>query len=166
MTKFSIKGPLSVPMYKGRAARTITNQNVKEFWAKHPEFTRRRGCYVFGVRAGKGITPAYVGMAARGFKSEVFAPHKLAKYQQFLADYVKGTPIVFFLVVPQQKGTTNVSHVKDLERFLIEVGVATNPDLLNKRGTKAAEWSIVGLLRSGQGKPSAAATKFRRMMGI
>ena len=166
MTKFLPQGPFNVPFYRGKAGRTITDDNVEEFWNRHRAFAGRRGCYVFGVRAGKGITPAYVGMASRAYKGEVFAPHKLARYQQLLADYGKGTPVVFFIVAPTKRGAPNVSHIKDLERFLIEVGVATNPELLNKKGTKSAEWSVVGVLRGGQGNPSRAAAAFRQMMAL
>jgi len=33
-------------------------------------------------------------MATKTFKQEIFAPQKLTKYQQALADYHKGTPVM------------------------------------------------------------------------
>lgn len=163
-TVFSVQGPFEVPYYQGKAGRTITADNVKEFWQKHSSLSNRHGCYVFGIRAGKGWTPAYVGKATKGFKREVFSPHKLSRYQQFLADYLKGTPIIFFVVTPSKKGGPNVAHIEELEAFLIQLGVAANPDLLNIKGTKAAEWGIVGILRGGSGKPTFSARQFRKLM--
>ena len=163
-TIFSVQGPYEVPCYRGKAARTITDENIKEFWKKYPSLTKLRGCYVFGIRAAKGWTPGYIGKATKGFKQEVFSHHKLTRYQQFLADYLKGSPVLFFIVVPTKKGATNVSHIGELEDFLIQTGVVANPDLLNVRGTKAADWGIAGVLRGGKGKPNAAARKFRKLM--
>lgn len=165
-TLFEVQGPIEVPYYQGKAGRTFTDDNVREFWQTNKEVGSRRGCYVFGIRAGQGITPGYVGKATKGFKQESFAAHKLAKYQQFLADYKKGTPVLFFLVAPTKKGVPNTAHISGLEDFLIQVALAANPDLLNVKGTKAAQWGITGLLRSGKGKPSKAACGFRKMMKI
>ena len=95
-TIFSVHGPIVVPYYQGRGGRTITDDNVKEFWKKNNSFGKLRGCYVFGMRAAKGLTPGYVGKATKSFKQEVFSPHKLAKYQQFCADYLKGPPHTLF----------------------------------------------------------------------
>ena len=166
MTMFSPEGPFEIPFYQGSGGRTITDDNIQEFWKKNGEYAERRGCYVFGMRAGSGLTPGYVGMATKSFKGEVFAPHKLSRYQQFLADYAKGTPVMFFVVAPRTRGALNVSHVKDLEKFLIELGVARNPDLLNVKGTKQAEWGITGVVRRPSGKPSASARHFKKLMGI
>lgn len=165
-TQFIVKGPYEVGVHKGKASRTLTEENVKEFWNRHPELARLRGCYVFAIRAGRGGTPGYVGKATRTFKQEVFQPHKLAKYQRFLADYVKGTPVLFFIEAPRRKGKANSNHIQEAERFLIQVALAANPDLLNIKGTKEEQWSISGVLRPGQGKPSAAAKALKRTLKI
>lgn len=165
-TLFTVIGPCEVPVYQGKAGRTITDENVREFWAANPELESRRGCYVFGVRAGKGLTPAYVGKATKSLRQEVFAHHKLTRYQQFLVDYRKGTPVLFFLLAPQRKGAPNSAHIGELEDFLIQTGLAANPDLLNIKGTKAEEWGISGVLRGGKGKPSNSAQLFRRLMNL
>lgn len=89
-TQFMVRGPLAVPCYQGKAGRTITDDNVRDFWSCHGDAGEERGCYVFGIRAGRGLTPGYVGKATRSFRQEVFTHHKLTRYQQFLADYVKG----------------------------------------------------------------------------
>ena len=163
-TIFSIEGPFEVPFYQGKAGRTITDENVKQFWEDKPALAEERGCYVFGVRAGKELTPAYVGKATRAFRGEAFSHHKLTRYQQFLADYQRGTPIIFFIVAPRKRGAPNSVHIHGLEEFLIQTALAANADLLNIKGTRAEEWGIAGLLRGGKGKPSDGARQFRRLM--
>lgn len=165
-TVFAVEGPIQVPFYQGKAGRTITDDNVRQFWDKNADLGARRGCYVFGVRAGKGLTPGYVGRATKSFKQEVFAHHKLTRYQQFLVDYAKGTPVLFFIVAPKKKGAPNAAHIRGLEDFLIQTGMSANPELLNIKGTRTEEWGIGGVIRSGKGKPSASARQLRQMMKL
>src|SRR6267142_820133 len=141
-TTFEVHGPFEVPCYLGKAGRTITSDQVGEFWHDNPGMVSKRGCYVFGIRAGKGYTPGYVGRATKNFKQEAFAPQKLAKYQQFLADYKKGTPVLFLVTAPVRKGKPNVAHIAEVEDFLIQVALAANPNILNVKGTKAEQWGI------------------------
>ena len=165
-TNFVVYGPYEVPAYYGKAARAITEENIKEFWQRHTDMGSHRGCYVFGIRAGRGLTPGYVGKATKTFKQEVFTSHKLAKYQRLLADYHKCTPVLFFVVSPKHIGKPNATHIGELEDFLIQVALAANPDLLNIKGTRQEEWSITGVLRSGKGKPSAAAKALIRALKL
>jgi len=165
-TIFSIEGPFEIPCYEGKGGRTITEEDGRTFWDEHDHLGGHRGCYVFGIRAGKGLTPGYVGKATRGFRQEVFSHHKLTRYQQFLADYGKGTPVLFFVVAPRRKGAPNAAHIRELEEFLIQVALAANSDLLNIKGTRTEEWGIGGVLRSGKGKPSSSAREFRRLMKL
>ncbi len=167
-TNFSVSGPYKVPTYRGNGGRTITDENVRQFWDKHEVFGASRGCYVFGIRAGRGLTPGYVGKATKSFRQETFAHHKLTRYQQFLIEYKRGTPVIFFVVAPKKKGVPNGKRIVQLESFLLFrlFHVAANHDLLNIRGTKAERWSIVGVIRSSQGKPSASAQLFKQIMKI
>jgi len=166
MTNFGVHGPFEIPVYQGSAARTVTGDQSAEFWAEHSAHARKRGCYVFGIRSGGGVTPLYVGKATKGFKQEVFQPHKLTKYQQGLADYVKGTPVLLFITPAPSKGATNAKAIGELETFLIQTAIAKNPDLLNVKGTKSADWAITGVLRSGRGKPSKAARTLKQALGL
>ena len=163
-TEFSVVGPCSVPVYRGAAGKTITSDQAEAFWEEHEDLENQRGCYVFGMRAGRGMTPAYVGLATKSFGREVFTPHKLTKYHKCLVDYRRGTPVLFFLVAPKKAGAPNNGHISELERFLIQVGVSANEDLLNIQGTREAEWSVRGVLRSGKGKRSNDAKQFLQIM--
>lgn len=165
-TTFGVQGPREVPVYQGKAGRTIIDDNIKDFWRDNVELASRRGCYIFGVRAGKGYTPGYVGRATKSFKQEVFAYHKLNAYQQFLVDYLKGTPVFFFIVSPMKKGAPNAAHIGELEDFLIQAAVAVNPDLQNVKGTKSAEWGIQGVLRGGKGKPGPGPKELKRLLKL
>ena len=121
---------------------------------------------MFGIRASKGYKPAYVGKATKTFKQEVFSHHKLTRYQQYLADVGKGTPVIFFVIAPKRRGAPNSRHIGQLEDFLIQAGVAANPAFLNVRGTKVEEWGIAGVLRSGKGKRSESASELIKLMKI
>jgi len=164
-TTFAVYGPCEVPVYQGAGGRTITTDEVRVFWQSNSSVAKSKGCYVFAMRAGKGFSPYYVGKATKGFKQEAFSPHKLTKYQQCLADYRRGTPVMFFVVASGKKGG-NTAHIGELEGFLIQVGLTANPYLLNVKGTKAEDWGITGVLRGGKGKPSQDARQFRRLMKI
>lgn len=166
MTLFKVHGPVVVPFHQGKGGRTITDEDIKEFWKKNSLFSKRKGAFVFGIRAAKGSTPGYVGMAKKNFKQEIFQHHKLSRYQQFLADYAKGTPILFFVATPKKQGATNEAHIRELEKYLIQAGINANPHLLNVKDTKAEAWGIQGVFKSRFGAPSKSASKFRNLMKI
>lgn len=166
MPVFQVEGPFEVPTYLGKAAKIVDSGRLSQFWAAIEATAKKRGCYVFAIRAGKGIRPIYVGKATRTFKGEVFTPHKLEKYQRCLADFKRGTPVLFFLCAPGNRGKPNLSAIGELEDYLIQTAVSRNPQLLNVRGTQREDWAIAGVLRSGVGKPSHAARSFKRTLGI
>jgi|SRR6267143_4333245 len=160
---FEVYGPYEVPT---AANRVIMPQVRAEFFKACPHLRDRRGAYVFGVRAGGGIIPVYVGKATRTFHQECFTADKANKYTLGFADYDKGTPVLFFVTLPQRKGPVNKKVIKDLEDFLIQNAKARNPGLINKIGAGEANWAISGVIRGGQGKPSAIARSFKGMMGF
>ena len=166
MANYVVRGPLEVPYYQGKGGRTITDENIVEFWQANKNYENRRGCYVFGIRAGKGFAPGYVGKATKSLKQEAFTPHKLSRYQQFLADYAKATPILFLILAPVQKGKPNTSQINEIEKYLINLAVTANPDLLNQKETRAPDWGIKGVVRGGKGKTSSGTKDFRQMLGI
>lgn len=163
---FDVVGPLRVPFYSGKGGRTIRDEDIKSFWHVHKNYKSRRGCYVFARRAGKGYTPGYVGKATKSFGQEVFAHHKLSRYQQFMVDYAKGTPVLFFIIPPKRKGKPNASLMGKIEKYLINLGFTANPKLLNQHYATVEAWGIRGVVRGGQGKVAKGTVDFRQMMGI
>lgn len=145
--KFSVHGPFEIPIYEGQAARLIRADEGREFFSRHHALAQAAGCYVFGMRAGKGITPFYVGKATRTFAQECFSPDKLNRYNEVLVNYSRGSPVLFLVVHPRQTGRRNSSAIAELEDFLIQNAVA-------------------GVVNSSGGKPSAAAEAFAKMMGL
>src|SRR2546425_8953834 len=83
-----------------------------------------------------------------------------------MARYEKGTPILFLVASPLGKGRVNVKVIDDLENFLIQNAKAKNPHLVNKTGTKEADWAIQGVVRRKGGKTSASARALRSVMGF
>jgi hypothetical protein len=107
-----------------------------------------------------------VGKATKTFKQECFEPHKLGKFNETLVEYDRGTLVAFFIIAPKGKGRPPTSQIGDLERFLIQAGVAKNPDLLNVKDTKQAEWSIRGVIRNKSGRPTVVSAAFKRAMSL
>jgi hypothetical protein len=159
---YAVAGPLTVPLHKGRVGRLVRAQEGKTFFKTHPSFASRRGVYAFAMKAGRGITPVYVGKAAEGFGQECFQPHKLGKCNEALADYEKGTLVVFLICVSAGAGKPPRAEIEDVEDFFIQAGVSVNSDLLNVKGTRRATWKITGVIRADRGKPSKPAAALKK----
>jgi len=166
MIVFRVVGPLKVQRSQESGGRIIADEDVRKFWQSYGKYANRRGCYVFGRRAGKGYTPGYVGKATKGLKQEIFTSDKLTKYQRFLIQRKKGIPIFFFVLAPVRKGKANLRQIAKVEKYLITLGVSANPKLLNRQNVKPETWGIRGLIRGGQGKVAKGASDFRQMLGI
>ena len=165
MTTFTVHGPFEVTFEKRPGGRTLQFDN---FWAKEAPagfLADKCGCYVFAIR-NKGLTPLYVGQATRNFKQEAFNPANKHKCQSGFSQYAIGTPLMFFVVHPTKKGKKNVTQIGLIEDFLIQSGVAKNPDIQNVKGAGRPKWSIKGVVRSTAGKRSAGEADFARLMDI
>lgn len=166
MATFEIHGPFELTYEKRKGGRTLVFDG---FWSADSDvnyLSDERGCYVFAIRAGKGLNPIYVGQASKTFRQETFNPSNRHKYHDGFSEYAKGTPVMFFVVHPTQKGPTNAKQITEIEDFLIQAGVAKNPNLQNVRGAQRPKWSIRGVIRSGQGKRTHAETSFRSIFKI
>jgi hypothetical protein len=166
---FEVFGPFSVPFIRMDSGVKWIKQGCPDFWkraghaASHSE---SRGCYVFGLQSGRGITPHYVGKSENSFRKEAFTYQKVIYYNETLAKQTWGRPVMFLVVPKAARGPVNGRAIGNLEKFLIQTAVAKNPDLKNIQGKKEQDWTIVGILRSGPGKPSKAARQFKSTLGI
>jgi hypothetical protein len=165
MTAFKVSGPLAVPVYVGNNGRIVREEDGAKFFADHPSYSKKRGCYVFAMRSGGGVMPAYVGKASKGFGQECFLGHKLSKCNQALVEYEKGALVLFLFEAPVGVKTPS-TQIDQLETFLIQTALSVNSDLLNVKKTKQEQWSITGVFRSGVGKPSGSALAARSMLRI
>ena len=89
-------------------ALDFSKDALADFWGQaelaHQGLRSGVGCYIFAVRAGKGITPWYVGQSKGAFEKECFAYQKQAIYREVMDDIAKGTPILFLIVRMTPKG--------------------------------------------------------------
>lgn len=165
-TIFKVHGPFNITRTAKRGGKLITSEDGKAFWMEHSELLEKTGCYIFVRRAGKGYKPGYVGKATKTFKQEVFTKRNLSLYNEFLLEYRAGTPMLFLLESPSRRNARHDSHIRDLEDFLIQTAVRLNPELMNIRGTAKEQWGIGGVLRSGSGGHSQAASEFRQALKL
>lgn len=164
-TTFLIKGPFSVPIHKSASSKLIT-EDLTSFWHEASLLKKGIGCYVFAIRAGGGFTPLYIGKTIRSFERECFTDHKIKHYNYALAEYSKGTPVMFFVEYPRKKGKVNSADIADLENFLIQIGRRINPDLRNIQGAIQPSWGIKGVIRGGQGNKNKAENAFCSVFGL
>jgi hypothetical protein len=165
LSTFAVHGPFELAFEKRPGGRTLT---FESFWSEGSDaayLASERGCYVFAI-GNKALTPIYVGKATKTFKQETFNQSNKHKYNNGFSDYAKGTPLMFFVVHPTQKGKTNSKQIGQIEDFLIQAGVAKNPDIQNVKGTGQPGWSIKGVVRGSAGKRSATEISFSRLFDI
>lgn len=171
--KCGVFGPFDVPRCK--AKRMIDDSRIRNFWEKREETTKglpyASGCYIFGIRAGKGATPWYVGQAKNTFLGECFMPDKLLRYNKILADLKKGAPILLLLARQTPKGKFQKKLAADeadsLEYLLIGNCLRANPRLLNiSRTSFFREAEVPSLLNSPKGPPSDSAKFLRRLLNL
>ena len=166
-----VVGPVEIPFatQAGTTGKRIGKSEADSFWttAVGKNVADKQGCYVFGLRAGKGFTPWYVGKSRKQMRQECFDFHKLVKYNEILFKGHKGTPVMFFVVPEGNRKKVAVTAVNDIERYLIQAAVFKNPQIANVHNTKnLPEWGIVGVIRGGKGKPNKETAIFKKMMSI
>jgi len=165
MAAFEVHGAFKIKYEKRKGGRTLV---FDEFWSKDGEghyLANERGCYVFAIR-NRGLTPIYVGKATKSFKQETFNATNRHKYHNGFSEYGKGTPLMYFVVHSIQRGQTNAKQIAEIEDFLIQAGVASNPGLQNVKGSLQPLWSIKGVIRSGAGKRTEAEAEFGKLFDI
>lgn len=167
--------PIEIPRQNSRLI-AADKESLTQFWTQVDTMvdgiSGAIGCYVFSVRAGKGILPWYVGMAEKqSFQKECFTSHKLLHYNNIVASR-KGTPLL--TLIPKYSpgehliSPTESQHrdIQFLEKLLIANCVARNPDLCNKKDTKFLRDMVVhGLLNTPQGKLASSVSEFRALVG-
>ena len=176
--EYRIFGPFALPT-DDENKLDFTSSELKRFWSEAMKETgydlqNGRGCYLYVVRAGKGITPWYVGQSKGPFSLEVFAAHKKEHYNSVYENYQKGTPMLF-LIARFTKGNKlslgklNEREAKFVENLLIVSAYRKNPDLKNIQGVKFAQDLVVpGLFndKTPLKKQSESTNAFKLAMGV
>lgn len=184
MTNLNVCGPFDIDCYiakrggkrlleeystksglKNSHFATTINSTIAQMG--YAELNYLRGNYVFGLRAGKGFTPYYVGKALKsGLLIEAMNSRNRLQYNKCISNY-KGTPVMFFLLPPIRKGKDNLRVLSEAEKFLIEIAYLKTGDyLINKQHAKIPKWGINGVIRSEKGRSTLASRKFKSMMGF
>lgn len=173
-SKFEPFGPFDIPV----SGALIDRKREAEFWKtvdaiKHglPDAV---GCYIFAIRAGKGVRPWYVGKSEKmSFRKESWTPHKLLIYSEGLQLLKKGTPLLYFIAKRTKggrfakKGKNGISAVRALEELLIGTCLLRNSRLLNRRTTKHyREIEVPGYMNESAGARSVRARSLAKLLGV
>ena len=151
-------------------------ESLKRYWQQVEDMeeglSSAIGIYIFGIRAGRGVVPWYVGKAsAQGFYKECFQHHKLTHYNNCIAAR-KGTPVLTLIAKFTQRGyfaAANRNGHKDimaLEAMLIGTCLQRNKKLMNARDTKLFKEMVVpGFLNSPKGRDGQNVKSFKALIG-
>lgn len=174
MAKYQPFGPFEVPRKNG----IIYSDQAKKgsvFWNTVEDnqegLSISNGCYIFSIRAGKGIKPWYVGQAKgqKGFLQEALADHKLKHYNEVVAA-TKGTPIIQLLARVTAGGklskSIKESEIDYMEKILIGMAFHQNKELKNTKVAKLAGKLVIPGITGGEGrgKPSEAVRALKRTL--
>lgn len=165
MGVYKVEGPFEVPFEVGAKGTKFISKPDDDFWEIAVGLNKQKGCYLFGIRAGRGIVPYYIGKATKSFRQEIFTAHKLQKYNHAMSDYSKGTPVMFFVV--QQKGNWSAAEIGEIEKFLIPLAYLKNESLKNDQHIPQKKWSIHNVVGGeNKGRISKSEKGLRNMLGI
>lgn len=178
MRRYHTFGPFAVPRKRGAEGKKVLDRSkeaINNFWEdveeNTPGLSTACGCYIFGVKAGKGVTPWYVGQSKTGFKNECFTTTKVNHYHDVINDISKGTPALILLAryTKGNKIAKTLSHNEAdfVEQYMIGLALGKNSNLRNIKNTKLSRTLLIpGLLNSPPGKPSAGAQLLRQTLGV
>ncbi|WP_146662916.1 hypothetical protein [Enhygromyxa salina] len=167
MAGYTVQGPFEVPVERLKGGRQIDRSSLPDFWATLGALAETKGCYTFGMKAARGYMPIYVGKATKSFRQECFGKHQRADhYNPALLQYLRATPMLFLVAQKTSRGKPGLKEIGELEKFLIQVGVARNPHLSNVHHTKQDTWSIDGVIRAAGGTSSRSSRAFKAMMKL
>ncbi|MCY4383387.1 MAG: hypothetical protein OXE44_09590 [Nitrospinae bacterium] len=150
---------------------------INDFWEmvdqQTPGLSKAQGCYVFAIKASKGIKPWYVGQTKKTFKDECFQPQKKAHYNNVINNTGKGTPVMILVARHTSEKKTKLSKALPLseanfvEQLLISQSLSANSELVNTKNTSfIKKIQIPGVLNSPKGKPSIGAKLLKSLLGI
>lgn len=175
MMNYSIHGPFEIKKQKNGLV-DMSKSAKKHFWdyvkEKYSSLPSSCGCYLFAIRAAKGIKPWYVGLAGKqSFEKECFTAHKINIYNEVIARK-KGNPLLFLIAKRTKKGKlANPSkrghqHNINLETILIGVTLEKNPELMNIKKTKfLKEMCVPCLINTPKRKPTKSEIDFKIAIG-
>ncbi|HET6843148.1 MAG TPA: hypothetical protein VFK06_15950 [Candidatus Angelobacter sp.] len=168
MTRFEPFGPFKMPVDGVIIDKKKESKLWEEVEGKRPGLSNAIGCYVFGIRAGKGVKPWYVGKAEKSsFRKETLADHKLLKYVLALQNRARG-----YLLAKEttggrlaKPGKNGSRSIQALEEMLIGTCLLRNSKLLNKNNTKRHKIEVPGYMNESPGARSTSARNLAYLLG-
>ena len=167
-TDLKIYGPFEVPCAKNGATKFIDRPHKRLFLEKiaTENLSKKQGCYIFALRAGRGFCPWYVGKATKTMHQECLGTYQMHQYNAVIAKSHKGSPVMFFVSPEGTKKKVPRAICAEMEAALIQAALSENPHLRNVQKAKVPAWGIDGVLRGRHGKPTKRESAFRKMMGF
>ncbi len=171
-------GEFEVPRKQSTKGKVFNDSTkvLNDFWdmvdQKIRGLSTARGCYIFAIKAGKGIKPWYVGQTKKTFRDECFQPQKKAHYNNVINDTARGTPVMILVARHTSENKTKLSKTLPpkeadfVEQLLISQALSANPNLVNTKNTRyIKDIKIPGVLNSPKGKPSVGAKLLKSLLG-
>ena len=146
---------------KGAGRKIIDKTCLADFWEKIGT-GNRRGVYVFGIRAGRGWKPLYVGQAKKQTFKRRIAQQTNGNFNDMLQGIRKGTPVLF-LIGRIGRGKNSTGAIDELEREVINSAFDRNPHLHNDRGIRRKKFMVKGF--GSRGKPAASVRNLKTIIG-
>ena len=165
--EFIAEGPVPLAVESGHYGRCLDENLEEKFWSqpRAKSVKAKIGCYIFTL----STKPYYVGKATKSFGQEVFNLKNLNTYRDVVTRFV-GKPSMYFISHARpagRKGATPTRVIAQLEKLLIGLAHEANPSIRNNHHlNKEDRFHISGVYNSGQGKPSAAAAKVRKLLKL
>ncbi len=172
---FDVYGPYEIARFTPK--KLITKESCTDLQSRLSEFDTSCGCYIFAMRAGKGIKPWYVGQANKSsLIQEALNPSNIVKFNTDVLSRFKGTPVIFFL--PLLTGNKKVfakptkrkegrKSVDFLEEWLIASALQKNPSLINKQKTKfLRDIHVRGIFNPVQGEADDHSAALKKTLNL
>jgi hypothetical protein len=162
-TVYDVHGPLEIPDEALGGSRGAVDEARAELFAG--ELADSRGVFLFGVRTARGIVPRLIGRAPNGFAKDVFRPERVRAYQGALEGYRRARPVLLLVARPAKRGRIRESEITEIAQTILSLASMRSDDL-QLMDSEEPDWAIQGVLRSGPGRLSRAATELRRIIGV
>jgi hypothetical protein len=165
MIKFEVSKEIEIDTERHYAGKRTSARHVKSALQHHP-ISKKKGCYVFAMRAGKGRRLVYIGMTkAQSFASEMSAPHKIKKINEGMRYTKRGTLTCLLLYKAGKGAGPSKANILNIESWLIQTAYANQPYLTNTNKLPRPKWLISGVVNNGAGNPGNGKI-LRKALGI
>ncbi|WP_152180825.1 hypothetical protein [Xanthomonas sp. LMG 12459] len=173
---FDVAGPFEIARHGSK--KIITKESAKLLKPQLEEWeeglSTACGCYVFGKRAGGGITPWYVGQACKtSLLAEALNPTNITNYNHILGEEGAGIPVL--LLIPartptkkfRKRPSSKLKSLSFLERWLIAAAIQKNPELINTKETRfLRDLHVTGVFNAQQGESTKSSTALNKALGL